>query len=57
MYCEFRASATSVGSLKRFPSDLRTVMSLWPDFFLFYICILLVIILIDVKDVVDICSV
>ena len=35
VYCEFRASATSVGSLKRFPSDLRTGILLWPDFFCF----------------------
>ena len=35
VYCEFRASATSVGSLKRFPSDLRTGILLWRDFFCF----------------------
>ena len=35
VYCEFRASATSVGSLKRFLSYLRTGMLLWPDFFCF----------------------
>ena len=31
VYCEFRASATS----KRFQSDLRTGILLWPDFFCF----------------------
>ena len=35
LYCEFRASATSVGSLKRLPFNLRTGILLWPDFFCF----------------------